>query len=98
MMLFINLRTMAHAHRTPEFNDLEFKKQLEFLFSDFSSISTIKLHTEINGFSALKIEKAKYLHIYRIIQELLSNCRKHSNAENLYFNLLYVHPVFENII
>jgi len=86
------IRTMAQSLRSPDFRDLSFQKQLEFLFSDFRSITDIDLKAKFNGLSAIQLSDDMKLHIYRIIQELLTNCRKHSEANILEMNVLYVHP------
>lgn len=86
------IRTLAQSLRSPDLEQLSFRNQLEFLFSDFRSVSSIKLQTSINGLSAINLGDDGKLHIFRIIQELLTNCRKHSGAENVIVNVLYVHP------
>ncbi len=91
------IRTMAHSLRSPEFENSDFQKQIEFLFADFRSVSSIKLDGSFNGLSALVLDGEKKLHVYRVIQELLSNCRKHSSASRLSISLLYVHPVLRII-
>ena len=89
------IRAMAQSLRSPEFEYWEFQKQIEFLFADFRSISDIKLDASFNGLTAFKMEDKEKLHIYRIIQELLSNCRKHSSAFEAFISILYVHPILK---
>ena len=89
------IRTMAQSLRSPEFEYGDFQKQVEFLFADFRSISNIKLNASFNGLTALKMEEKDKLHIYRVIQELLSNCRKHSSASEVFISFLYVHPTLK---
>lgn len=89
------IRTLAQSLRAPEMDDYSIQQQIEFLYSDFRSLSNIKLHEKFNGLRALKLEDDQVLHLYRIIQELLSNCYKHSKAENVYISMLYVHPFFK---
>ena len=89
------IRTMAHSLRSPDFPEGNFQKQIELLTADFSSISHISLAISFNGLSVLRISDNMKLHIYRIIQELLSNCRKHSSAEKVSLSILYVHPTLK---
>lgn len=89
------VRTMAQSLRSPEFHHGDFQKQIEFLYADFISISNIKLDASFRGLKALQIDEDQKLHIYRIIQELLSNCRKHSSADKVDIIILYVHPIIK---
>jgi signal transduction histidine kinase len=63
------IRTMAQRLRSPDMKRMTFREQLEFLFSDFKSISDIELTAKFNGLSALELDDEKKLHVYRIIQE-----------------------------
>lgn len=89
------IRTMAHALRSPEFNLGNFQKQLEFLYSDFKSISNIELDATFIGLTVVELNDDHQLHIYRIIQELLTNCRKHSMAKTVKISVLYSHPMLK---
>ncbi len=86
------IRTMSHSLRSPEFNTVGLQKQIESLVADFRSLSSIQVNIEVNGLSVLHLDDQQKLHVYRIIQELLTNCRKHSRAGNVSIRILYVHP------
>jgi len=44
------------------------------------------------GLNALKLKPSAALHIYRIIQEILTNSRIHSEATEIDLLLVYSHP------
>ncbi len=86
------VRSLSHSLRSPDFPEGSLKSHLEHLFSDFQSLSSISLNTEMHGMTVLETPEEWKLHVFRVIQELLTNCRKHSGARNLHIRILYSHP------
>lgn len=89
------IRTMSHSLRGPELNKSSFHDQLQHLCSDFSSISTIKLKPTFLGLQKLDLNPNKTLHTYRIIQELITNTLKHSQATEIKLKVIYIHPTLK---
>ena len=67
------------------FKEKGLQRSLEEYFKDYTAISPIRLSLVYEIVSALATEDA--LHLYRIVQELVHNAIKHSNAEKLNIHL-----------
>ncbi len=89
----VTVRQIANRLRSPVFERYSLQEQLLLLFSDFSGSSPVLLTHQVIGLTSLDLDETSKLHLYRIIQELLSNCRKHSCAAGAVLKILYSHPV-----
>ncbi len=87
------VRSLSQELRTPDLIDSSLPEALNYLYSDYRSISDIELQVTHHGLSAMNPDPQQQLHIYRIIQELLTNSWKHSNAGIVHLNLTCSHPV-----
>lgn len=86
------VRYLSRMLKAPDNPDVSFKDYLETLFSDFNVLSDFKLNRKTVGLNALKLTPTASLHIYRIIQEVLTNSRIHSEATEIDLLLVYSHP------
>ncbi len=88
-----NIRSISHFLRSPDFNSFALKQQLIIFFGDFRQYSDIKLQTRFLGIDYLRMDDETNLHIYRIIQELLTNGYKHSQADTITLYIIYSSPL-----
>lgn len=86
------VRYLSRMLKAPDNPDISFKDYLETLFSDFNVLSDYKLNRKTVGLKALRLEPFAALHIYRIIQEVLTNSRIHSEATEINLFIVYSHP------
>jgi len=86
------VRYLSRMLKAPDNPNVSFKDYLETLFSDFNVLSDFKLNRRTIGLNALILQPAAALHIYRIIQEILTNSRIHSEATEIDFLMVYSHP------
>jgi signal transduction histidine kinase len=86
------VRYLSRMLKAPDNPDVSFKDYLETLFSDFNVLSEYRVNRKTVGLNALKLEPSAALHIYRIIQEILTNSRIHSDATEINLLLVYSHP------
>jgi len=86
------VRYLSRMLKAPDNPDVSFKDYLETLFSDFNVLSEFKLNRKTVGLNALRLKPSAALHIYRIIQEILTNSRIHSEATEIDLLLVYSHP------
>jgi signal transduction histidine kinase len=86
------VRYLSRMLKAPDNPNVSFKDYLETLFSDFNVLSEYRLNRKIIGINALKLTPSAALHIYRIIQEILTNSRIHSEATEINLLLVYSHP------
>lgn len=89
------VRYLSRMLKAPDNPNVSFKDYLETLFSDFSVLSDFKLNRRTIGLNALKLKPSAALHIYRIIQEILTNSRIHSEATEIDLLLIYSHPILQ---
>lgn len=86
------VRYLSRMLRAPDNPQVSFSEYLETLFSDFNVLSGYRLNRKTIGLNALKLTPFASLHIYRIIQEVLTNSRIHSEATEIELLLVYSHP------
>jgi len=86
------VRYLSRMLRAPDNPDISFKDYLETLFSDYNVLSDYKLNRKTVGLNALNLKPLAALHIYRIIQEVLTNSRIHSEATEIDLLIVYSHP------
>lgn len=75
------IRNTIYNLRPMSFDDLSFKEAIEQCIIDFDSKSEIKYSYSIENVEFN--EDDQKIIIFRIIQECLNNCEKHSKAENV---------------
>ncbi|MBB6481703.1 sensor histidine kinase [Spirochaeta isovalerica] len=86
------VRYLSRMLKAPDNPDISFKDYLETLFADFNVLSDYKLNRKTVGLGALRLTPLAALHIYRIIQEVLTNSRIHSEATEIDLLIVYSHP------
>lgn len=58
---------------------------LRELIKDIQSKHNVQIHLQI--LKEVIINKEKEIHVFRILQEIISNALKHANAKNIYISL-----------
>lgn len=86
------VRYMSRMLKAPANLADSFQDNLETLFSDFNVLSGFRLNRKTVGLNALRLTPVAALHIYRIVQEVLTNSRIHSDATEIELLLVYSHP------
>lgn len=77
-----NSRRIAHDLLPPVLEKFGLDAGISELAVEFNSSKAIKVYYE-NNIDFSDIHEIKHLHIFRILQELLNNSLKHSNAKNI---------------
>jgi signal transduction histidine kinase len=77
-----NSRRIAHDLLPPVLEKFGLDAGISELAVEFNSTKAIKVYYE-NNIDFSDIDEKKHLHIFRILQELLNNSLKHSNAKNI---------------
>lgn len=88
-----DLRAIYQGLHSPGQGRVSFHEKLDYLFADFRAVCDISLETSTTGLDDLEIDEQKQLHLYRIVQELLTNCRKHSGARAAKVRVVHIPPV-----
>jgi len=84
------IRIISHELNENKINELNFVNLLQFLVDDYTFYFSGEIH-----FSLFPHEKYEEItgvskhYLYRIIQEILSNCLKYSEAENIYIDCTF---------
>lgn len=82
------IRMTCNELRPPLLREAGLISALENLF-DFTQVSsTFKIIFTVENTESLVINEEETIGIYRIVQELLNNASKHSQASNLHFHLI----------
>jgi signal transduction histidine kinase len=84
------IRNIAHDLNKDAFSTTDsFIAVIESLFEEQKAIYSTKCHLEIDySIHWDSIESTKKIHIYRILQEALSNSNKHAHAQNIVASIL----------
>jgi len=77
-----NSRRIAHDLLPPVLEKFGIDAGISELVAEFNSGKAIKVYYESN-IDYASIDEKKHLHIFRILQELLNNSLRHSNAKNI---------------
>lgn len=80
-----SLRNAVSALKSPIEGELPLDYSVGRLTKNFEEGSGIKVHLEVT--SNLDVPKIIRENIYRIVQELLTNVKKHSNAKNVWISI-----------
>ncbi len=88
-----DLRGLYQGLAGPGQQNMSFEEKLVQLFEDFRPLCSARLNWKLPGLSGIHPDARTQLHIYRILQELLTNCRKHSQATEVSVIVAYVPPV-----
>ncbi|MDC7238854.1 MAG: hypothetical protein PQJ50_00705, partial [Spirochaetales bacterium] len=90
--VILNIRSISHFLRSPDFVSFSLKQQLIILFGDFRQTTDINLETRFFGIDAMHLKDERNLHIFRVVQELLINGYKHSGADTISLDFIYSYP------
>ncbi len=84
------IRIISHELNENKINELNFINLLQFLIDDYKFYFSGEIH--FNLFPSEKYEEISGVskhYLYRIIQEILSNCLKYSEAKNIYIDCTF---------
>ncbi len=87
------LRSISHNLMPSSLEQLGINSALKELTKIMNGVNTIKVHYQAYG-QEIPIDKSYEITLYRVVQELLNNSFKHSDAHNIYIQLFY----YENTI
>jgi PAS domain S-box-containing protein len=76
-----DVRNLSYDLRLPGLEDMGLVKALEIYCEEASEKGKEKVYFQSVGMSAIRLDKNLQIHIYRLIQEGLSNIRKHADAD-----------------
>ena len=79
----VRVRELSHGLYPPILEKFGIQSALKSLAIEINKTGQIKVHMEIEH-PWNKMDQEKALHIYRIVQELISNTIKHAEAKNIY--------------
>ncbi|MFS0862323.1 PAS domain S-box protein [Fredinandcohnia sp. 179-A 10B2 NHS] len=81
------IRTTCNELRPPLLRELGLLRSLENLFEYTQISSSFKIRFQTKNTDGLVLNEEETIGIYRIVQELLNNAVKHSQANNLHFHI-----------
>jgi two-component system, NarL family, sensor histidine kinase ComP len=81
------IRMTCNELRPPLLRELGLVTALENLFEHTQITSTFKIIFSSENTTGLSLTEEETISIYRIVQELLNNANKHSEATNLHFHM-----------
>ncbi|MBS4196238.1 PAS domain-containing sensor histidine kinase [Lederbergia citri] len=87
------IRMTCNELRPPLLRELGLERALENLFDHTQVSSTFKINFQTENTTDLILSEELTIGIYRIVQELLNNAAKHSNATSLKFCLIKDGPL-----
>ncbi len=82
------VRSISRSLIPPELRRLGLKKAIEKMLKDIEQSTKIMVTSDLDCLDKLKLESAKEIRVYRIIQELTNNTVKHAGATSLKVELL----------
>ena len=85
------IRDISYGIRPPEM-DKKLEEILESYITNWMAKTGRNVDFVCIGLESVKIQKSLKLNIYRIIQELLTNIEKHSDARNVRLNIIVSWP------
>ena len=92
MQTIAAVRNLAYDLRLPGLDEMGLVKALEIYCEEASEKGKLKVDFQSAGMSVIDLDKNMEIHIYRLIQEALSNIRKHADADHATIRLLGSSP------
>ncbi len=86
------IKNIAYNLRPPYLDQLGLDKAVQQLCKETAEKGNISIKLLTEGFNEIKIDPEKSIHVYRIIQEILSNILTHSRATEATFEMK-INPV-----
>ena len=86
------VRNLAYDLRLPGLDEMGLEKALEMYCEEASENGKLKIVFQSAGMSVIDMDKNTEIHVYRLIQEGLSNIRKHAEADHAAILLLGSSP------
>lgn len=87
-----SIRELAYNLRPPGLDQLGIIKTLSQLCSEFTAAYRIRTDFQSWGIESLKLSYDTQINLYRLLQEALSNVKKHSGANFVNIKLVSSHP------
>ena len=88
-----SIRELVYDLRPPSLDQLGLLRTLSQYFSDYTEGCRIPVDFQSGGVEALTLDFDTEINIYRLIQEALSNVRKHSGASRVAVRLIASYPM-----
>jgi PAS domain S-box-containing protein len=86
------VRNLAYDLRLPGLEEMGLVKALEIYCEEASENGKTKIDFQTAGMSVINLDENTKIHIYRLLQEGLSNIRKHADADHATILLLGSYP------
>jgi PAS domain S-box-containing protein len=86
------VRNLAYDLRLPGLDEMGLVKALEIYCEEASENGKLNVDFQSAGMSVIELNRNMEIHIYRLIQEGLSNIRKHADADHATIRLLGSSP------
>lgn len=86
------VRDLTYDLRPPGLEDLGLIQALSMYCEEFSEKSGLKIDFSVAGIANLALDKTAEINIYRLVQEGLSNIRKHADATQTRVKLVGSYP------
>ncbi|MFZ3044499.1 MAG: PAS domain S-box protein [Desulfatirhabdiaceae bacterium] len=86
------VRNLAYDLRLPGLEEMGLVKALEIYCEEASENGKTKIDFQTAGMSVIDLDENTKIHIYRLLQEGLSNIRKHADADHATILLLGSYP------
>jgi PAS domain S-box-containing protein len=87
-----DIRKLAYKLRLPGLEEMGLVKALEIYCEEVSEQSKVKIDFRSAGMSQIELPRKMEIHIFRLIQESLSNIHKHANADHVTIRLMGSSP------
>ena len=86
------IRDLAYGLLPPGLGDLGLVRTLARYCADFSSRNSIPVDFFADGMDGVRLDFETQIHIYRMVQEALTNTRKHAQASRATVRIIRSHP------
>ena len=83
---------MAYKLRLPGLDEMGLVKALEIYCEEASENGNVKVDFQSTGMSSIDLPRKTEIHIFRLIQETLSNIHKHADADHATIRLMGSSP------
>jgi signal transduction histidine kinase len=87
-----SVRNISYELRPPGLDEFGFSQVLHQYCREFAEENGLQLSFHSAGIENLNLDKSLKINLYRIMQEALSNIKKHAEAQTLTVKLLASHP------
>jgi PAS domain S-box-containing protein len=81
------VRNLSYELRPPDLDEMDIVNALKIYTEDFAEMSHIRIDFQSNLAGRLHLDPESKIHLYRLVQEGLSNTHKHAHASSVWIKL-----------